>query len=222
MERRPKGTEEKEEEMKTFFVEITGKTPLMQHKFPEEQKIKLLVGDKGKKKKACDVQKSPRDIAEDHAYKNQDGGYYIPAEFITGAFAAAAADYKQTSSKKSYKAIAGGIFKLVEPGINILNPDDSRLVNQFEVDIRIAKNRNAGKGCAVVVCRPRFDRWKVRFHLTIDDDLITPNVAQEILQDAGRRVGLGSYRISSGGHFGAFSVTIFKELTQMEADAIFS
>jgi hypothetical protein len=192
--------------MRSFEVELTGRTPLLHHKMTEESLMSLL-GPKSKKKKVKE-EKLPREIAEDHAYKTLDGKYCIPLDYVSGAFKHVASDYKQTSGKKSYKAIAGGIFRPLEQYAILKNFKDKEL-KDFEVDIRKATNHQAG---AVAVCRPRFDEWKCNFTIEIDDTLIAPEIALEILEDSGKRSGIGSFRVSKNGYFGQFSVTSWQPL----------
>lgn len=192
--------------MKTFLIEITGRTPLLHHRMRPEDLMGLL-GPKSKKKKVKE-EKLPRQIAEEHAYKTEDGKYCIPLEYVSGAFKHVASDYKQTSGKKTYKAIAGGIFRPREQFAILINKEGEEL-STFEVDIRKATNHQAG---AVAVCRPRFDDWRCVFTVEIDDSLIDPAMAQEILEDSGKRSGIGSFRVSKSGYFGQFMVTRFEEL----------
>lgn len=192
--------------MKTFEVELKGITPLLHHKMTEETILGLL-GPKSKKKIVKEP-KLPREIAEEHSYKTKDGKFYIPLDYVTGAFKHVASDYKQTSGKKSYRAIAGGIFRPLEQ-ISILTDHKGKDLKSFEVDIRRAVNHLAG---AVIVCRPRFDEWKCKFNVQIDDSLIAPEIALEILEDSGRRAGIGSFRVSKNGYFGQFSVISWQPL----------
>lgn len=192
--------------MKSFKVELTGRTPLMHHRMTEEALMGLM-GPKSKKK-LVKVEKLPREIAEEHAYKTTDGKFYIPLDYVSGAFKHVASDYKQTSGKKSYKAIAGGIFRPTEPHA-VLTDKAGKPLENFEVDIRKATNHQAG---AVAVCRPRFDEWKCQFTVEVDESLISPDVALEILQDSGKRSGIGSFRVSKSGYFGQFSVTEWQPL----------
>lgn len=192
--------------MKTFEVEITGTTPLMQHRMSEEQLFALL-GAKSDKKKAQE-ERTPREIAESHAYKGTDGSYYIPMEYVCGAFAHVAGDYKQkNSARKSIKSIAKGIFRPVTETATLLN-EKGKPITAFEVDIRKATNHQKG---AVAVCRPRFDKWKIVFLVMIDDTIVPTAVCHDILVDSGKRSGIGSYRVSKGGYFGQFQVTKWKE-----------
>jgi len=196
--------------MKFFNVSILGTTPLMHHKFSEEEMVKLMKNTKAKKDNVKPIDNEPRETALSHCYYD-DKGCYCPSSFIRGAFRHVSADYKQTKGKRTYKAIAGGIFTVVEPKIYILNPKTDEIINpdKFEVDIQIAVNHKAG---AVVVCRPRFDSWKLNFQCGLDTDLIDKSTALEILQDAGRRSGIGSYRVSKSGSYGQFDCILFEEI----------
>lgn len=196
--------------MKTFQIEIEGTTPLLHHRMTDEQLFGLLGAKAGKKK--VKEEKTPREIAESHAYKAQDGSFYIPMGYISGAFREVSSDYKQkNSSRKSYKSIAGGIFRPNEESAILLDPKTKKPIKDFEVDVRKATNHQRG---AVAVCRPRFDRWKTEFTVSIDDSTIAWETVLDILQDSGKRSGIGSFRVSKGGYFGQFAVTKWKELTQ--------
>jgi hypothetical protein len=194
--------------MKRFEVTLKGITPLLHHRMTEEALFSLL-GTKAKKKTTAEA-RTPREIAEDHAYKTSDGHYYIPLTYVSGAFAHVASDYKQSNSqRKSYKAIAGGVFRPDGEAAVLLDPETGSKISSFEVDIRKATNHKAG---AVAVCRPRFDRWSCKFHVTVNDDLLPPDTALQILNDAGLRSGIGSFRVSNGGYFGQFAVQCFEPL----------
>lgn len=193
--------------MKTIKIKIKGVTPLLQHRMREEDILGLL-GTKGKKKQDAE-QKTPREIAESYAYKTTDGKFYIPMDYVAGAFAHVASDYKQSgSTRKSYKAIAKGIFRPTRDSA-ILTDDTGAEITNFEVDLKKATNHKAG---AVAVCRPRFDRWNAEFEVTIDEALISPKTTLDILNDAGKRSGIGSFRVQRGGYYGQFQVTEFTEI----------
>lgn len=192
--------------MKTFEVEITGITPLLQHRMPEEELFALL-GAKGTKKKVKE-ELTPREIADRHAYCADNGVYYVPMEYLSGAFAHCASDYKQKNSiRKSIKSVAKGVFRPATTTADLLD-EDNNPIKSFEVDIRKGVNHQKG---AVAVCRPRFDRWKVKFVVNVDDTILEPEVCHEILRDAGKRSGIGSFRVSKNGYFGQFQVTSWQQ-----------
>lgn len=193
--------------MKTFKVKIEGITPLLQHRMTEEELFGLL-GAKTQKKKDKG-EETPREIAEKYAYREDDGSCYIPGEYIVGAISHVAGDYKQKNSiRKSLKGIIKGIVRPTRERIPLLTKKGKAL-NDFEVDVRKATNHQKG---AVAVCRPRFDEWTAEFELSINDELIGPETCLEILQDAGRRSGIGSFRVQRGGYFGQFQVSEWKAI----------
>lgn len=192
--------------MKEIEVSITGVTALMQHRMPDEALFALL-GAKSEKKKS-EEELTPRQIAEKHCYKNEHG-YYIPLEYVIGAVKHVASDYKQkNTARKSLKTVAAGAIRPAQDYATITDENQEAL-KSFEVDVRKATNHQKG---AVAVCRPRFDKWNAKFRLMIDDSIISVSVAQEMLTDAGKRSGIGSYRVSKGGYFGQFRITEWTEL----------
>lgn len=83
--------------MKTFYVELTGVTPLLQHRMTEEELFGLL-GAKSSKKKDKEIL-TPREIAQKYVYmvgKN----YVIPTGYLSGAFISIASEYKQSNSQR--------------------------------------------------------------------------------------------------------------------------
>lgn len=189
-----------------FEVELKGVTPLMHHRMTDESVSQLLGAKKGKKKEPKQVL-TPREIATQHAYQNEDGSYCIPLSYVCGAFRDVASDYKQRdSSRKSYKTIAGGIFRPLDEYATLVDAK-GKPIKSFEVDMRKATNHLKG---AVAVCRPRFDRWNLKFRVMVDDTIIDPDVANQILCDAGRRSGIGSFRVNKSGYFGQFIVEKWK------------
>jgi len=133
--------------------------------------------------------------------------FAIPLSYVVGAFRDVASDYKQKdSSRKSYKAIAGGVFRPIGEFAS-LSDAKGKPLKKFEVDIRKATNHLKG---AVAVCRPRFDVWNTKFQIMVDTDIIDSDVAHQILSDAGRRAGIGSFRVNKSGHYGQFIVTKWK------------
>lgn len=128
--------------MKTIEIEIKGTTPLLQHRMNEDDLFSLL-GAKTQKKKDKE-ELTPREIAERAAYKSTSGVYFIPMEYIAGAFAHVASDYKQKNSiRKSLKSVAKGIFRPAQDSAELLGLDDIPITS-FEVDIRKAVNHQRG------------------------------------------------------------------------------
>lgn len=192
--------------MKRFSIELNGVTPLLHHRMTEDELFALLGKKSGRKKD--EEEKTPRQIAEKYAYKNGNN-YCIPTSYIVGAFRGVASEYKQKNSqRKSLKTIAGGIFRTESEFADLVD-ESGKPITTFEVDIRKATNHQKG---AVAVCRPRFDRWKLSTTISVDTSLVSEDTVLEMLNDAGKRSGIGSFRVSKGGYFGQFTVTKFEEL----------
>lgn len=203
-------TKKKQEELtydlshQVFTIRIKGVTPLMHHKMPDDQLLKLLnpktaITDIG------DENRTPRDIADKHAYKNGDGTYYIPSEYIMKSLLHVSSDYKQTRGKRSYKSLICGLFNPIEQEVQLVDEKDNA-IKDFEVDIRKATNFMKG---AIATCRPRFDEWEAEFSARINTKFINSSLVKNMLDDAGIRAGIGSYRVANNGWFGQYIVTKF-------------
>lgn len=194
--------------IKSVKVKLKGITPLLHHRMPDENLL-LLLGTKIKKKKDKEVL-TPREIAGKHAYVGNDGIYYIPSEFVTGAMSCVSSEYKQNNSvRKSLKSVIKGAVSPQSINFSLFK-DESCLVPiiDFEVDIKKGTNHQRG---AVAICRPRFDQWFVQFNLLVDTDIISIEMLKDVLEDSGKRAGVGSFRVSKGGIYGKFQVIEFLE-----------
>lgn len=62
-------------------------------------------------------------------------------------------------------------------------------------------------GGRILCHRPCFHDWKLSFEIELDTDLISHKLLREIVDAAGKRIGLGDFRPSCKGPFGKFVVT---------------
>lgn len=192
--------------MKSYRITLEGTTPLLQHRMTDDELMGLL-GTRTKKSKDKE-EKTPREIAEQYAYKNERG-YVIPTSYLIGAFRQVASEYKQKNSvRKSLKTIAGGVFRPTEEFAQLID-EKGKPLSTFEVDIKKATNHQKG---AVAVCRPRFDKWHLQTDIMIDEELVSKEMVLDILNDSGRRSGIGSFRVSKGGYYGQFRCIKFEEI----------
>jgi hypothetical protein len=66
-----------------------------------------------------------------------------------------------------------------------------------------------------ILChRPMFDDWLLSFTAHVDTTLIGPKLLRLIVDDAGRRVGLGDFRPARKGPFGRFRVDYWQEISE--------
>jgi hypothetical protein len=55
-----------------------------------------------------------------------------------------------------------------------------------------------------------FDDWKLTFTAELDTTILSEKLLRAIIDDAGKRVGLGDFRPATKGPFGRFVVTNWK------------
>lgn len=187
--------------MKRINVEIRGITPLLIHRFSEDSEV-------GKKTRRIEVtNRDPRDEATKNAYIAPDGTYFFNSYAIPGCMGNAGASHKATGSRKSLRFVVPSAIRMNTDAITILNGNGP--AKSFEVDSRPV-TIPATKG-RVMRHRPRFDQWGAQFELLVNDDLLSVEMAHQLLNEAGQSIGIGDFRPEKRGPFGTFRVTKFDE-----------
>jgi len=191
----------KGDSVKTVKVEIRGITPLLIHRFNEE-------AEQGKKTRRVEVkQRDPREEATKNAYIAKDGTFYFSAFSIPNAMGAAGSNHKATGTRKTLRYVVPSAVRMLSDVITILN--GSGPAKDFEVDSRPV-TIPATKG-RIMRHRPRFNQWGAEFELLINDDLLSPEMAHQLLSEAGQGIGIGDFRPEKRGPFGTFRVVKFEE-----------
>ena len=187
--------------MKTIEIEIRGITPLLINKFGAD-------AETGKKTRRIEVSvRDPREEATKAAYIAPDGTYYFSAFSIPNAMGNAGSSHKATGSRKSLRFVVPSAVRMDSDTVTIMN--GSGPAKSFEVDARPV-TIPATKG-RVMRYRPRFEQWGARFFLHVDDELLSPEMAHQLLNEAGQSIGIGDFRPEKRGPFGRFRVVKFKE-----------
>ena len=168
-------------------VSVKGTSPLLQHRFPEEDNPE----HKSTRKKLVH---NAQDDAEKALYRSPDGIVHQPATHLEMTMVKAATAFKMESKKTFKDAFKGGVF--VEPDTI------PHKIQKWEVDKRPVVIQKA----RIMRARPRFDKWELDFTITVTDDRISSNILKEILDYAGLYVGIGDFRP----RFGRFMVTKFE------------
>ena len=184
----------------TVKVTIEGVTPILMHRFTEENEVKVSsgisavsVGDKG----------TPREQAEKKLYKNDKGELYLPGPNIFACIIAAGKFHKNGKSK-----VTTVKSSLVPAGMGILDLVCPFGTKEFEVDSRSVVI--PATGGRIMAHRPRLDKWSLTFRLAIDTDMFAETFARKLVDDASKRIGLGDFRPDRKGIFGKFVVTKWK------------
>lgn len=183
--------------MKKYKVIIEGVTPYMQHRMDD---IKLDAWEKLRPPihERPEVSREDTVRAEYHCYRSPNGPCYIPAEQIRGALIGAGTYVKAKvgGRSKSMKTIVAAMF--------MVTPEQIEIPEYDLIDKRSAVNRNI-KG-RVIVVRPKWSEWSAEFTLSIDEDSITIQTITQIIEYAGKYVGIGSFRPTNNGLFGRFNL----------------
>ena len=187
--------------METIKVTIEGTTPLLMNRFTDEAAVKMaggtsavMVGSKG----------TPREQAAKKAYVDERGVLHIPGTNIFRAIIDAGTFHKAGKSKITTQksSLVPAAMALIELTCPILLPKSG--VPDWEVDSRSVVIPSTG---GRIMChRPRVDVWRLAFTLEVDTGMFTLPLVRQLLDDAGKRIGLGDFRPARKGPFGRFVV----------------
>lgn len=187
-----------------FTVTIEGISPLLMHAFPIEaqQNLPGMNPQRSSMKTEADL---PRIEAEKVLYTDNDGNPVLPAANLYKSIIEAGTFHKMGKKQLSTRdssLIPGGMW-IMEHLLPITPPD-------WEVETRPVTNQNT-KG-KVISHRPRFDKWSVTFTVRCDTKTIGKQMARMLIDDAGCKIGVCSFRPACKGPFGRFAITNWEEL----------
>lgn len=177
-------------------IEIEGVTPLLMNRFTDQNEIQVTSGTSATYKSG---KGTPREQAEPKRYADSKGMLYIPGPNIFATLVAAGVFHKVGKSKLTTMKTS-----LIPAGITIEDIVCPLNTDQWEVDSRSVVIPSTG---GRIMChRPRVDTWVCPFTLDIDDTMFSPALVRALIDDAGKKIGLGDYRPSRKGPFGKFVV----------------
>jgi hypothetical protein len=187
--------------IKSFTVELTGTSALLQNRFTEQAE------QPGPTRHVHIVKKTPREQAEQKAYRLASGQLYLPGAAIARLLREAGAAHKATGSRRSLKYTVPAATLVREDAIGLHN---GKAIMDFEVDSRPV-TIPATKG-RIMRHRPRVEEWQATFSLEVNDSLMAPETVHQLLNEGGVCLGLGDSRPEKGGPFGRFRVTNWEPL----------
>jgi len=183
--------------MITIKTAIEGVTPLICNAFTDEAAEQATngsrssaVGDKG----------TPLEQAEKKLYLGNDGKPMIPQPNLFRCIIDAGKFFKAGKSKVTTikSSLIPACLSIDEVAIPILHKEPWR------VDTRPV--RNPSTGGRILCHRPMFDDWRLEFTMTLDPTILSVKLLREIVDAAGKRIGLGDFRPDCKGPFGRFVV----------------
>lgn len=183
-------------------VTIEGITPLLMSRFTEAAEVQIsggtavtFKGDRG----------TPRDQAAAKRYADGEGRLYIPGPNIFACLIAAGTFHKAGKSKLTTmktSLIPAGVA--VDELVCLLTDEQGAPLTAWEVDSRSVVIPSTGG--RIMAHRPRVDAWRCSFTLDVDTSMFAPNLIRAVVDDAGKKIGLGDFRPSRKGPFGRFVV----------------
>jgi|SRR5215831_10749490 len=179
---------------------IEGITPLIMDRFYNE----LLEGKtSGTTNKG--QEETPLEQARKKLYLNKEGKPYLPAVYLFRSIIGAGRFIKIGKRQLSTRdeTIVPSFLSL----IGIEYPIISR--EGWRVDGRGIVNQQTKS--RVMCYRPIFDDWRVSFSMDLDTAEGKPSTARELVDRAGRAIGVGVMRPSRGNGYGQFKVISWAE-----------
>lgn len=165
-------------------VKIKGLADILFHRWNCEA-----VAEKSKAAKGSKAKKT--DDIESYVYRNDDGELCLPGEYLRGAIVMAA---KFRQDPRSPRKSAMDLFKAA---VISLTPLASLGVKEWDYEhkCRVVIQRNA-----VTRTRPAMKAgWEAAFQLQINlPEYVSASLLHEVLNDAGRLVGVGDFRPTYG------------------------
>jgi hypothetical protein len=178
----------------TAKVAIQGTAPLLMHRWSVdgvEAKSNAAKGSKAKKS----------DDLESYVYRTKNGDLAIPGEYLRGAIVNAA---KFRQDPRSPRKSAVDLFKAGVVALDVLATLGTKKWDFVD------KRRVKVQQSAITRARPAMDiGWKLDLNIQVLlPEYIAPELLNEVIQSAGRLIGIGDFRPS----FGRFLLTKFEVL----------
>ena len=223
---------DKENEVKTYKVTLTGETPLLMHQdnIAWRETVKAWqVDPMNKGKSVAGDDRSPSWTWLGYLYAEM-GRVVIPSDNLMTCIREGGTKVRTGKSTETYKKQMAGLVVVneigwpLEPEIDynalreeVLSIGDADFIKQMEIAEKygfelFSKPAKIAKGGKHIRVRPRFNRWSCSGTLTVlDTEKITLSLLKTIFGIAGFECGIGDWRPSSPskpGAYGKFVATL--------------
>lgn len=180
-------------------IRIEGTTALICNKFTDAAAEASSSGTRGSS--AAGERGTPLEIAKGKLYIGLNGLATIPQPNLFRCLIEGGRFHKigktQVTTARSSMLFACLEIEGAEIPIDHLEP--------WRVDTRAV--RIPSTGGRILAHRPMFDDWALNFTADLDTSILGPKLLRQIIDDAGKRVGLGDFRPATKGPFGKFIVS---------------
>lgn len=179
-------------------VTIEGTTPLLMNKFTDAAQM---AATNGVRLSAAGDRGTPREQAEARLYVGLEGAPMIPQPNLFRCIIDAGVYFKAGRSKVTTQKSS-----LIPACVEISGAEIPLTFREaWAVDTRAV--RIPATGGRILCHRPCFHDWRLDFEAEIDTTMITASLFRDIIDAAGKRIGLGDFRPACKGPFGKFVVT---------------
>lgn len=198
--------------MKVIDVTITGISPLLMHAFTDEDQMSATSGQRTSS--AARGRETPEQIAEGHLYRSADDETIIvPQPMLFSAIVAAGKFFKNGKSKITTMRTS------LIPGCVFFDETEFPLEHDgWSVDTRAV--RIPSTGGRIQRHRPVFHQWSCSFTVRLDTSEMSEGLFRDLVDSAGRKIGIGDFRPECKGPFGRFVVTKWASADEPETAKI--
>jgi hypothetical protein len=180
-------------------IAIEGVTPLICNKFTDLAAERASNGSSGSS--AAADRGTPQDTAASKLYIGLAGEPMIPQPNLMRCLVEGGRFHKigrsQITTARSSMLFSCLDVEGAEIAIEHKQP--------WKVDTRAV--RIPSTGGRILAHRPIFDDWRLVFEVELDTTILGAKLFRQIVDDAGKRVGLGDFRPACKGPYGKFTVT---------------
>lgn len=181
---------------------LTGVSPLILNRFTEAAALAATAGSRSTKKTSSET---PEEICESKLYRSDDGVIGLPTMNILASIREAGRFFK--AGKRQLTTGETSMIPAFVLPTQIFVPLQHK--QAWRVDARAIVNP-ATKGRKLGY-RPVFDDRSVSLELDFSDDEFDVKLLRQVVDAAGKRVGLGDFRPARKGPFGRFVVASWSE-----------
>lgn len=189
-----------------FNVTIEGVTPLICNRFSDAAAEAATNGTR--MASAAADRGTPHEVAQSKLYVGLNGKLMIPQPNLLRSLVDGGSFHKigkkQVTTKKE---------SMLYACIDIEGTEIELVHKQpWKVDTRAV--RIPSTGGRILAHRPMFDDWSLSFVLDVDLSIMSARLMRQIVDDAGKRVGLGDFRPATKGPYGKYVVTLWQEVEE--------
>lgn len=184
-------------------ITLEGTTPLICNKFTDAAAEASSQGTRSSV--ATTDRGTPLEIAASKLYIGLHGQATIPQPNLLRCLVEGGRFYKIGKSQVT-TAKSSMLFACID-----IEGAEISIVHQqpWKVDTRAV--RIPSTGGRILAHRPMFDDWRLEFVMDVDTTIMSTRLMRQIVDDAGKRVGLGDFRPATKGPYGRFVVAHWQE-----------